>query len=264
MFRGGSVGWRQATFKGKTVWIEVGSDGAPAATGGRVPMRYSKREGAKIYRAGAARLGALEGPVVSLPEGVSADAAPKGKPKSKGRRGSGFGKAGTRTAGQAAAAAAAAGALLASLSEDTVVVFTDGACKGNPGPAGSGVSMKLPDGRTAEHARALGRATNNVAELTAVEAALDLLEEAGVAADAPVALMTDSQYTNGVLCLGWKAKANRELILGVRERLSARPGLQVHWVAGHVGIGGNESADALANAGVLGRTFTRWSDETSA
>jgi ribonuclease HI len=223
-------------------------------------MRYSKREGAKIYRAGAARLGSLSGSAVDLPEGVSSDAGTAKKSKGSARRASGFGKAGTRTAKQAALAAAAASDLLASLPPETIVVFTDGACRGNPGPAGSGVSMRLPDGRTGQHARALGRGTNNVAELTAVGAALAMLDEANVAPETPVALLTDSKYANGVLCLGWKAKANRDLILSVREALASRPAVTVHWIAGHVGVDGNEEADRLANDGVVGQTYTRWTD----
>lgn len=247
--------WRRASFKGKKVWISVDAAGEPAAEGGRVPMRYSDRAGAKVYRAGASRVTLDEGAAVELDDGVSADAAGGGK-KSKG---SGFGSAGSRTAAQAAMAAEAARSLIAGLPEGTVIAFTDGACRGNPGAAGSGAHVQLPDGRAGEASLSLGRATNNVAELSAVGLALDLLEEAGVEAEAPVALFTDSKYTNGVLCLGWKAKANRELILGLRERLASRRGLVIHWIAGHVGIDGNERADQLANDGVAGSSDTRWS-----
>ncbi|HHO52736.1 MAG TPA: ribonuclease HI [Deltaproteobacteria bacterium] len=143
------------------------------------------------------------------------------------------------------------------MSADTVVVFTDGACRGNPGPAGSGAVVLLPGRPRAEGCRSLGRATNNVAELTAVGLALDILDQAGVEADARVAILTDSDYTNGVLCRGWKAKANTLLIRGLRERLASRPGTVLHWVAGHVGIEGNERADALAGLGVDGQSWIR-------
>lgn len=262
------MGWRRATFKDKQVWAEVHPDGAPKVVGGRVSVRYSDKAGATVYGAGAARVSGVTGPVVELAAGSEPDAATGpsagGAPggSAGGARGkrpsSGFGSAGSRTAAQAAAAAVAAGELIRSLPSGTAVAFTDGGCKGNPGPAGSGVSLRLPDGRRAEHARALGVGTNNIAELTAVAAALDLLDEAGVEATAPVAVLTDSQYTDGVLCRGWKAKANTELILALRSRLKARPGVVLHWVAGHVGVAGNERADSLANEGVAGRTFTRW------
>ena len=250
--------WRRASFKEKDVWVAVGDDGAPLAEGGRVPIRYSKRAGAKVYRAGASRVSVHDGAAVeALDEGAAADAASPRKAAGAGGRGRGFGKAGTRTASQASAAKAEARRLLAELPEGTIVAFTDGACRGNPGPAGSGVRVEHPDGRVVEACRALGRGTNNVAELTAVDLALDVLEGLGVASDAPVALLSDSDYTHGVLCRGWKAKANRELILGLRERLAGWPGVVIHWVAGHAGVAGNERADALANLGVDGQTLIR-------
>jgi ribonuclease HI len=249
------MAWKQASFKGKTIWAEVGEDGALKATGGRVAIRYSRAAGAKIYRAGASRVTVSEGPAVDLDAGVSADA----KSGAKKKRGSGFGSAGTRTKAQAAMAAAAARELIASLSDDTVLAFTDGSCRGSPGPAGAGAWVRLPDGRVAEVSESLGRATNNVGELTAVGLVLDVLEAAEVDPTTAIALFSDSQYTNGVLTQNWKAKANRELILGLRERLKGWPNLAVHWIAGHVGVDGNERADALANAGVDGVSETRWS-----
>ena len=79
---------------------------------------------------------------------------------------------------------------------------------------------------------------------------MDLLDGAGIAADAHAVLFTDSQYVNGVLTQGWKAKANRELILGIRARLRARSNFEVRWIAGHVGVPENERADALAVAAI--------------
>ena len=80
------------------------------------------------------------------------------------------------------------------------------------------------------------------------------------AAPGPAVVPTDSGYSHGVLCRNWKAKANQELILDLRARLQGRPGVEVAWVAGHVGIAGNERADQLANAGADGLTRTRWLD----
>lgn len=247
--------WSPATFKGKKVWAEVGADGALAADGGRVPIRYSPKEGATIYRAGASGVKLDGGGAKALPDGVSADA---NKPAGKSKRGSGFGSAGSRTKAQAAMAADAAKALLAELPDTTVVAFTDGSCKGNPGPAGAGATVRFPDGRTYDRAEPLGKATNNVGELSAVGLVLDALDLAGSPADVEVALLTDSSYAHGVLVKGWKAKANRELILGLRERLEGRKNLTLYWVAGHVGIEGNERADALANLGVEGIRIAEW------
>jgi ribonuclease HI len=255
------MSWQKATFKGKDVFIEVDSDGDPLVEMGRVPMRYSKRKGSKIYRANLSNVSidAASSPV-ELPEGVGADDAKASKGAKKGR-GKGFGKAGTRSAGQAAAAKADARERLAQIdASKTVIVFTDGGCSGNPGPAGSGVYAEFPDGRAVAACRSLGRGTNNIAELTAIDIAMDLLDDAGVEADAPVVLFSDSDYANGVLTRGWKAKKNTELILGLREKLASRPGVSLEWVAGHVGIAGNERADQLATAGVGGRSDVVWTD----
>lgn len=247
--------WRRAKFKDGSVFAQVDDAGALASEGGRVAIRYNAQEGAKIYRAGASRLELEAGSApVELPDGVDADAPDAAPVAKKPGRGSGFGKAGTRTQSQAAAAAVDARGRIASLSAETVIAYTDGACRGNPGPAGSGVVVTLPDGRRAEASRALGRATNNIAELTAIALALDLLDEAEVPPKAPVAVFTDSSYVDGVLTKRWKAKANTELILDLRARLQKRPGVKLHWVAGHVGVEGNERADVLAGRGVDGIT----------
>jgi ribonuclease HI len=241
--------WVKGQCKGKDVWLEVSASGELVVQGGRVPIRYSDKPGAKVYRAGMSNLTRGDEPARELEAGVSADSVKKKKPSS--RKGSGFGSAGTRSKAQATAAAEAAGALIASFPDDAIVCFTDGACKGNPGPAGAGALVRLPDGQVLERAVALGRGTNNVGELTAIGVAMDLLDEADVPVDAEVHVLTDSKYSNGVLVLGWKAKANRELIAGVKAKLAVRKP-QVHWIAGHVGIADNERADALANRGVDG------------
>ncbi len=247
--------WRKAQFKDQTVYARVDERGAPVVSRGMVAIRYQKADGARLYSTRPERLTFVDGAAIeTLDEG---DASPTPSSGKKTKRGRGFGSAGTRSAGQAEAAREHADTLLASLPAQAIVAFTDGACRGNPGPAGSGALIRWPDGTTIEASRSLGRATNNVAELTAIAMVLDALDAEGVAPEAAVAVLSDSDYANGVLTRGWKAKANRELITGLRERLQARPGLVLHWVAGHVGTDGNERADALANEGVAGTTNSR-------
>jgi ribonuclease HI len=236
------MGWMVGSCKGKDVWIQVEAAGRPVVLGGRVPIRYSQSTGAKVYRAGQGNIQITGTEVLELDAGVSADALKKAK-------GSGFGSAGKRSQVQAAMAAEAARELLTTFSADAAVCFTDGACKGNPGPCGAGAVVRLPGGERLEAFRALGMGTNNVGELTAIGLAIELLNEAGFDQTAPVEILTDSKYSNGVLTMGWKAKANKELISVVKLALSKRR-VRVHWIAGHVGIDDNERADALANLGV--------------
>ena len=251
------MGWVRAEFRGQKVWAEVDEGGQPKVVGGRRQIRYSDAAGAKLYGAGASGVKDAGGPVQDLAPGTAAEPSTGGTnggaagsgARSTGR-GSGFGSAGSRTAGQAAAAADDARTRIAALPADTILAFTDGACKGNPGPAGSGLVVKLPDGRHVERHRALGQATNNVGELTAIGMALEVLAELDVPPRAPVAVFSDSDYAVKVLTLNWKAKANVELIAGIKSALKARPGVKLHWVAGHVGIPENERADELARRGV--------------
>ena len=250
------MGWRRAEFKEQKVWVEVDADGKPKVESGRVPIRYQASVQAKVYRAGAGRVTVDDGaPIENLGAGTAADTKPKAKGGSG--RASGFGKAGTRTATQAAMAAEVAQKEIAALRGKAVIAFSDGACRGNPGPAGAGAMIELPDGTRWVASLHLGRQTNNVAELSAIGLVIDLLEEAGVGQDTNVAIFSDSSYANGVLVKKWKAKANQALIAEVKDRLQSWPRLQIRWIAGHVGVDGNEIADELANRGVEGHSDLR-------
>jgi ribonuclease HI len=137
-----------------------------------------------------------------------------------------------------------------------VVIYTDGACKGNPGPGGWGAWLK-----SGEHEKELWGGekltTNNRMELTAVIEALALLKKR-----CTVALYTDSEYVrNGITTWihGWKKRgwltADRKPVKNVElwqrlETLAAGHDVKWHWVKGHSGDPGNERADRLANRGV--------------
>ena len=248
--------WRRADFKGQKVWAEVDERGELKAARGLVGVRYQKKPGAKIYQGSASKVELVaDAPIEQIDDGAAAAAAPPTPIEAANRTGksSGFGSAGSRTAAQAALAADAAKKLIESL-EGSILAFTDGASRGNPGPTGAGAALRFPDGRRLEGSRSLGMGTNNIGELTAIQLALQLLDRAKVKKTDRVAVFTDSAYAHGVLCKGWKAKANQELIQDVRERLALRPRLEIFWIAGHVGTEGNERADELANEGVDGIT----------
>lgn len=242
--------WVQAEFKGKTVWAEVGADGAPLVEGGRRSVRYNDKPGSTVYKAGAAGIKDLGGAPRELAEGTAAPDRDEGATGARGGRGSGFGKAGTRTAAQTAAAKVDAKQKLAELPAGTAVCFTDGACAGNPGPAGSGAVVRLPDGEKIEKWKGLGEGTNNIAELVAIGIALEVLREKVADRATPVAVFTDSDYSVGVLSRNWKPKANMGLIAGLKRALAEWPNAKLYWIAGHAGVPENERADELARMGV--------------
>ena len=137
-----------------------------------------------------------------------------------------------------------------------VVVYTDGACKGNPGPGGWG-ALLIAGGREKELCGGESATTNNRMELTAVIRALEALN-----APCEVDLHTDSQYVkNGIETWihGWKRNgwktADRKPVKNAElwrelDALAGRHRIRWHWVRGHADSEGNHRADALANRGV--------------
>ncbi len=131
-----------------------------------------------------------------------------------------------------------------------VELWTDGACSGNPGPMGIGI-VAIDDGKRREVGEYLGIGTNNIAELTAIDRALDLAgPDAG---SRRLRVYTDSAYSIGVLSKGWKAKANQELIARMRRRLEGFPHIEFVKVSGHAGVPENERCDELARNAITGR-----------
>ncbi len=142
------------------------------------------------------------------------------------------------------------------MSIKTVEVFTDGACRGNPGPGGWGAIL-----RYAKHEREIygaeAHTTNNRMELMAAIGALENLKEV-----CKVSLTTDSQYVKGGITTwmvkwkqnGWRTSdrqpvKNRDLW----ERLDAATvhhRIEWHWVKGHSGHAENERCDQLANIAI--------------
>lgn len=144
------------------------------------------------------------------------------------------------------------------------MIYTDGACKGNPGPGGWGVLLQA-DSAQKELFGGERETTNNRMELQAVIEALTALKR-----PCDVTLYLDSQYVRKGITEwihGWKAKgwrtASKEPVKNVEQwqqldTLVSSAGHRIdwRWVKGHAGDPGNERADALANKGVdkaLGR-----------
>ena len=139
---------------------------------------------------------------------------------------------------------------------DIVRIFTDGACRGNPGPGGWGVVL-TSGGREKVLSGAERRTTNNRMELMAAIRALEALRRA-----CRVHVVTDSQYLrNGVMRWiaqwkrnGWKTAAGKPVKnVDLWRRLDAAASLhdiEWEWVRGHSGDAGNERADALARCAI--------------
>lgn len=137
-----------------------------------------------------------------------------------------------------------------------VVIHTDGACSGNPGPGGWGVVMRFgPELREIQGGEA--QTTNNRMELTAAIKALEALERPAV-----VDLYTDSQYVKSGITEwiakwkknGWRT-ADRKPVKNIDlwQRLdaaAARHNIYWHWLRGHTGLEENERADELARDGM--------------
>ena len=136
-----------------------------------------------------------------------------------------------------------------------VTIYTDGACKGNPGPGGWGAWLSC-----GEHEKELWGGerltTNNRMELTAVIQALASLKRSS-----RVDVYTDSEYVrNGITSWihGWKLRgwktAGKKPVKNVDlwqrlDAMAAQHQVEWHWVRGHTGDPGNERADRLANKG---------------
>lgn len=138
----------------------------------------------------------------------------------------------------------------------TVVIYTDGACKGNPGPGGWGALLRW-NGHEKKLCGGESLTTNNRMELMAAIMALESLKQ-----PCEVALYTDSVYVKQGLnewLPGWKARGwrtadkkpvkNQDLWQRL-DSAASRHRVDWHWVKGHAGDPGNEAADELANLGL--------------
>src|SRR5258706_1181175 len=164
--------WIKHRLRDADVWAKIDPAGALVTDrDGRVEVVYKPVNGAKVYRAGAKNLAAVPGeaPIdIAVGEPAPDNSAPRA---------------------------------------DAIQVWTDGACTGNPGPAGVGVVI-IDGKQRRELSEFLGEGTNNIAELTAILRGLEAVDDK----TRPVVVYSDSEYSIGVLTKAWKAKKNVELI----------------------------------------------------
>jgi ribonuclease HI len=137
-----------------------------------------------------------------------------------------------------------------------VIIYTDGACRGNPGPGGWGALIKF-DSAEKEIFGGQTDTTNNQMELSAAIEGLAILKE-----PCSVELFTDSKYVmDGITQWiqnwkknNWRTAAKKDVknkeLWQKLDQLISHHQVQWHWVKGHSGDAGNETADLLANKGI--------------
>jgi len=218
--------WIRRLLRGKQVFVRTDDAGSPeVGSDGRVDVVYKLAPSAKVYRANQRNLQATGDP--SDDELLEADIETTSAPSESKRS----------TAG------AAKEARSSKPPANAVIVWTDGACTGNPGPMGLGAVIIDGEERK-ELSEYLGEGTNNIAELTAILRAVEHLTPSQ--RRRPVLIHSDSSYSIGLLTKGWKAKANQELVAELREKVAALDDVRFVKVKGHSGVPENERCDELA------------------
>lgn len=141
--------------------------------------------------------------------------------------------------------------------DNRIYIYTDGACKGNPGPGGWGALLKYK-----EHKKEINgfskNTTNNIMELTAVIESLLIIKQ-----KSNITIITDSNYVKDGITKwianwknkGWKTSnkkpvKNKDLWKKLDD-LSNNHNIKWEWVRGHTGNPGNERADQLANEAII-------------
>lgn len=215
--------WKRMRFKNNKVWVAADAEQNPLMENGKALIKYQLEQPHEywVFPASLKPLDAAEPTTTRrAPRKPKTPSAPQGKE--------------------------------APLSEEdmkkAIIIYTDGACSGNPGPAGIGVVMRYQEKRK-EISRYIGQGTNNIAELEAIKAALLSIKKQNM----PVIIFTDSSYALGLLTKGWKAKQNTTLVEEIRALASSFKHLRFVKVKGHAGDPDNERADRLAVQAITGK-----------
>jgi len=216
--------WKRMRFKKNKVWLATEAGGRPIEKDDKVLIKYQLEQDYEYWVKKESVRSLDSAPEHDPPK---KNAQPRKKPAVKNNDR-------TRIKGSSTAAAG-----------DTICIFTDGASSGNPGPSGIGVLLRF-GAHEKEISKFIGEATNNIAELKAIETGLLAVKNT----DLPVEVYTDSNYAYGVLTQGWKSKKNKGIVESIKKTISKFKDLTFIKVKGHAGHEGNERADSLATIAI--------------
>jgi ribonuclease HI len=216
--------WKRMWFKENKVWMATDAQGIPVSKDGKVLVKYQIKQDYE-YWVNKSNVRPIDSPPTK--------SLHKKKPKSRNKNV----RKGERPADETP--------WDETKYNDKICLFTDGASSGNPGPSGIGVLMRYGE-HTKEISQYIGNATNNIAELKAIEAGLSALKNT----DIPIRLFTDSKYAYGLLVLRWKARKNQEVVESIKQIMGRFQDIQIIKVKGHSGHPGNERADYLATSAI--------------
>ncbi len=236
-------GWKRYKFKGRQkAWVCVDEKGEPVVHAGRVEVAF-KRGDDRTYKAGASTIAALpDAETISDEDWAARRAeAAKAAPEPASKE--------TTESADPPEPPPRRVPLRKRRRPAAIKAWTDGACFGNPGPSAAGALLRFKK-REKELSLYLGEGTNNTAELEAIRLALLAITDRSL----PVDLHTDSAYALGVLTLGWRPKANREMVAEIRELVQSFEDLRLVKVKGHAGIEENERVDELAKQAITDAT----------
>ncbi len=216
--------WKRMRFKKNKVWLATNTTGEPIVQDGKMLIKYQLDQDYQYW---------VKPEAVMPLDSPAPDNAVKQNKQSKNsslKRDKPSQKIGSKSDHN---------------DRDIICIFTDGASAGNPGPSGIGVVLCYGKHRK-EISEYIGIATNNIAELRAIEKGLKAVKNP----ELPVKLFTDSNYAYGIFTQGWKTRQNKDIVGSIKKIISKFEDLSFIKVRGHAGDEGNERADFLARSAI--------------